>query len=349
MRTPTLATVALCTLALHAASPSAAASNTETPSTADLVSAASPLHPSSQAAFANLRGNKASFEQPLRIAFVPIAPEFSYYATMAEGIEAEAKRAGVEVVTTGPQGSGDNALHVAILEEIIARADVHGLIVTVRDAKLAAPVLRRAVEAGIVVVVANSDLRTFPAPVHAIVGYSQYEANRAMGDFAGHITAGRSTQVGMIPGAPGYHSTQAVIGFRAGLYEHSHMTVVASHSGGWSVEGGRLAAEMLLNLHPDIDLIWAANDNMIMGARKAADAVGRSDLVLLGRDGDPAALRMVAEGRLTATNDTDPAAIGAVSARAVIEALAGRFEGGFVETPTVLIDTTRAASYLAIE
>ncbi|WP_119168557.1 sugar ABC transporter substrate-binding protein [Algihabitans albus] len=240
-------------------------------------------------------------------------------------------------------------VHVALIEEVITRPsvhglpDVHGLIVAIRDAELAAPILRQAVDAGIVVVVANSDLQSFPTPIHAVVGYSQRGANRAMGDYAGRLSAGRTMQVGLIEGAPGYHSTEAVSGFREGLAEHAHLTVVGSEQGDWSVEGGKKAAETLLREHQDIDLIWAANDNMIMGARLATDAAGRSDILLLGRDGDPDALQMVSEGELTATVDTDPAAIGAASVRVVAEALAGRFHGGFVETPTIVVDSDTTA------
>ena len=347
MQKTALAAATACVLAFDSAPALADTIDSGRPAAAELVSAAVPLDPRSQAPLADLRGHGLPADATIRIAFVPVAPEFTYYASMGEGVEAEARQAGIDVVIAGPSGSGDNTIHVEILEQIVARSDVHGLIVAVRDAALAAPVLRRAVEAGIVVVVANSDLHTFPTPIHAVVGYSQYEANRAMAHYAGQITAGRPTRVGVIEGAPGYHSTEAVAGFRDGLTEHNHLTVVASHSGDWSVDSGRAAAETLLHEHPGIDLIWAANDNMIMGAREAAEAAGRSDLILLGRDGDPVALQMIAAGRLTATNDTDPAAIGAASARVVIEALAGGFDGGFVETPTVVIDASRAAAYPA--
>ena len=349
MQKTALAVATACMLALDALPVAADTIDTGSPTAADLVSAAVPLDPGSQASVADLRGQDLPAGATRRIAFVPVAPAFTYYASMADGVEAEARQAGIDVVITGPPGSGDNRAHVEILEQIVDRSDVHGLIVAVRDAELAAPVLRRAVEAGIVVVVANSDLRTFPTPIHAVVGYSQYAANRAMGDYAGRITADRPTRVGVIEGAPGYHSTEAVAGFRDGLTEHDHLTVVASRSGGWSVDGGRTAAEALLRDHPGIELIWAANDNMIIGARQAAEAAGRSDLILLGRDGDPVALQMVAEGGLTATNDTDPTAIGAASARVVVQALAGRFDGGFVETPTVVVDAAIAAAHPATD
>ncbi len=304
------------------------------------VVASAPLEAGVQAGFEGLRGSGDHHEGRIRIAYVPIAPEFTYYRTMEAGVIEAASAADVDVLTAGPPGSGDNQEHVEILEQIIAMPDVHGLIVAVRDAELAAPVLRRAVEAGIVVVITNSDLRAFPTAVHAVVGYSQRGANRAMGAHVAKLLGDASAEVALIEGAPGYHSTEAVAGFREGLRAAAGARVVGSRSGGWSIDGGRDAAQALLAEHPNLAVIWAANDNMIMGALQAAEAAGRSELMLLGRDGDPDAIELIRERRLTATADTDPAAMGATSVAVIVEALAGRFHGGFVETPTHIIQAS---------
>lgn len=352
MRPVVLAAVTTFAITFNAIANTSVAADHDAQAEAAPAISAAPLAIDSQAAFDNLRGRDATRDGPIRIAFLPVAPDFTYYASMREGVEAMADQVDAEAITVGPPGSGDNEVHVALIEQVLSSPsvhglpDVHGLIVAVRDAELAAPVLRQAVDAGVIVVVANSDLQSFPTPIHAVVGYSQNGANRAMGDYAGRLAAGQAMQVGIIEGAPGYHSTEAVSGFRKGLAEHAQLTVVGSEQGGWSVEGGKSAAETLLREHPGIGLIWAANDNMIMGARLAAHAAGRSDILLLGRDGDPDALQMVAEGDLTATTDTDPAEIGAASVRVIVEALAGRFHGGFVETPTTIVDRDNTSQTL---
>lgn len=309
-----------------------------TPSVAVKYAAPVPLGSGSQAGFANLRKSSA-----VRVAFMPIAPEFSYYAAMRRGVEEIARRNGVETFTKGPSGSGDNNVHVRMMDEVINQ-DISALIVAVRDATLAAPVIRRAVDRGIVVVVVNSDLRNFPTPVHAVVGYSNRRANRAMGEYAVRLIQGRQTAVGIIEGAPGYHSTEVVKGFYEGIRNGS-LKVVASSSGGWSLPGGEEAARAMLQDHPKIGLVFAANDNMIVGALRAAQRLSRSNLILLGRDGDPNVLHEIKNGTITATTDTAPLRMGQIAMQVTLDALNRRFRGGFVETPTAIIDRSNVSKF----
>lgn len=296
-----------------------------------------PLTAGSQARFDNLRDRGT-----IRVAFMPIAPEFNYYDRMGKGIEQIAQQNGVEAFTEGPPGSGDNNIHLEMMRQVVLQEDVNAIIIAVRDADLVAPVVRHAVEAGIVVIVANSDLKSFPAPVHAVVAYVNYTANKAMGKYAVKLAQGQPLQIGAIEGAPGYHSTQAVTGFLEGIRD-SHLEVVSRMSGEWSVCGGKIAATSMLQAHPNIGLIWAANDNMIIGAARVTE---RRNLILLGRDGDRNALKQIAAGKISATTDTNPFGMGEVAMQIVLDAIDGYFRGGFVEQPTTIVDRSNVSKFL---
>jgi ribose transport system substrate-binding protein len=95
----------------------------------------------------------------------------------------------------------------------------------------------------------------------------------------------------------------------------------------------------ILSAHPEINVLFAANDYMIMGAGAAAKALGKADLVLLGNDGDTAALEQIAAGDLTATVNTTPFIMGQIAFQVTVDTLGGTFPGGFVETPTTIVDT----------
>ena len=94
--------------------------------------------------------------------------------------------------------------------------------------------------------------------------------------------------VGIIEGQPGYHSTERVAAFLVSI-KGSKLKVVASVDGKWNVEGGNAAAMDLLQAHPDVQMIFAANDYEILGAAQAAKALGRKDLFVIGNDGDTGA------------------------------------------------------------
>ncbi|WNG62373.1 substrate-binding domain-containing protein [Archangium gephyra] len=75
-------------------------------------------------------------------------------------------------------------------------------------------------------------------------------------------------------------------------------------SASWAVDAAWRKAELLLLRYPGLQVIWAANDNMALGALRAVEASGRrpgQDVVLGGMDWTPEALRAVHEGRLVAS------------------------------------------------
>lgn len=70
--------------------------------------------------------------------------------------------------------------------------------------------------------------------------------------------------------------------------------------GDWSFADGEQKARVLLQRYPDLNVVWAANDSMALGALRAAAAGGRRVLIGgIGGWGD--ALASIAEGGLAAT------------------------------------------------
>lgn len=62
----------------------------------------------------------------------------------------------------------------------------------------------------------------------------------------------------------------------------------------------------LLTKHGDkIKGVWAANDDMALGALQALEAAGREDVAVVGIDAVPDAVRAISTGRMTATVSSD--------------------------------------------
>lgn len=84
-------------------------------------------------------------------------------------------------------------------------------------------------------------------------------------------------------------------------------------------------SESLLAAHPDLELIVANNDDMILGALEAVEARGLGGRVALaGVDGLPETLARIAEGRITATVFQDPEGQGAGAVQACADHAAGK-------------------------
>ena len=300
-----------------------------------------PLSDGAQAPISAISPKNETF----RIAYMPPATEFNYYIAIGEGIKAVAAEAGVEVFMLAPQSGADINGQMGMIQDVLTQ-DVDAIIFGTHDEFAAAPLLKQAVDQGIAVVMINSDIPSFPTPIHGVVGYSQRNGTHAIADWAIENYGGEPVKVGVIEGQPGYHSTERGGGFLDGLKGNGNFEVVVSIDGKWTVEGGNTAGMDILQSHPDLDMIFAANDYMIIGASYAAKALGRSDLVLLGNDGDTSGLEEIASGTITATVNTSPFLMGKAAMNVTLDALNGTYPGGWVETPTSVADQTGALAAL---
>jgi len=280
-----------------------------------------------------------------RIAYMPPATEFNYYIAIGEGIKAVAAKEGVEVFMLAPQSGADINGQMGMIQDVLTQ-DVDAIIFGTHDEFAAAPLLKQAVDKGMAVVMINSDIPNFPTPIHGVVGYSQRNGTHSLADWAIKTYGDKPHKIGIIEGQPGYHSTERVGGFLDGIKDNKNFDVVASIDGKWNVEGGNTAGMDLLQAHPDLDMIFAANDYMIIGASYAAKALGRSDLVLLGNDGDTSGLEEIAAGSITATVNTAPYLMGMAAMHVTLDALNHSYPGGWVQTPTQIEDKAGALALL---
>ena len=102
--------------------------------------------------------------------------------------------------------------------------------------------------------------------------------------------------------------------------------VVGQGWGAWAHEGGLKAMEDLLVAHPDINVVLGENDSMVLGARKALEAAGKLNDVLLvaAADGQKEALQLIKEGQYGATGLNDPALVARTAVDIGMKALEGR-------------------------
>jgi ribose transport system substrate-binding protein len=273
-----------------------------------------------------------------RIAYVPPSSVFNYYLAIGEGIKARAAEHGASTFMLAPP-KDDVSAQLGMIQDVLTQ-DVDAIIMNTHDQNAAAPLVQRAVQQGIAVTIVNSDIPDFPSPVHAVVGYRQFPGDAKLGAYAVKLAAGKPIDLGILEGAPGYFSDQRVGGFLSAIKGKSNFKVVARLNGEWTVDGGNKAATDMLQAHPEVDMIFAANDYEILGAAKSAQALGKNGLMLFGSDGDTnAGLEQVASGAITATLDTTPFEMGRIALQVTMDCLDGKFSGGqFVETPTRVVD-----------
>jgi ribose transport system substrate-binding protein len=104
-------------------------------------------------------------------------------------------------------------------------------------------------------------------------------------------------------------------GFTDTMAKNPNIKIVSDISGKQTLEGGFAAAQAILAANPNIAAIYCLNDSMAAGASQAIDQAGGdknqlTNPVLVGFNGDPIALELLAGGKLAADVAQNPYAQG---------------------------------------
>jgi ribose transport system substrate-binding protein len=196
----------------------------------------------------------------------------------------------------------DNARQVADVENFL-RQRVDLLIISPNEARPLTPVVRRAFEAGIPVIVLDREIEG--DSYTTFIGADNRAIGRAAGEFVAEALGGQGRIV-EIKGLPG--STPArdrSEGFREAIAAHPGLRIVHDPVANWLREEAMAQMEAALSAHEAIDLVYAHNDPMAVGAWLAARAKGRESRIrFVGIDGLPGldgGRQAVADGKLDAT------------------------------------------------
>jgi len=263
------------------------------------------------------------------------------FATATEYFEkaaAEARKAGINVriITQSPASHTDFGSQVAVLEDFIARK-VSCIVVSPTEVEVVIPALQSANRAGIPVIVVNLLEPIAGVKVASYVGFDNAQAGEISGyallDYLGGpgvLGKGRmvpnppraldlafwrelykgvkpadsplQARVATIEGvAGGFFSTERLEGFHKAIDPFKGIKVVQNLPADWNRQKGVRAAEDILQAHKQLDAIWAASNEMGMGAMSAVEAAGRQKQVgVLTNDGTPESIGLIKEGRLVA-------------------------------------------------
>ena len=99
---------------------------------------------------------------PVKIAYLPpvINP---YYGAIEQGAKAKAAELGVEMVTLSPAGDSDIAGQMKQLQDV-AVLGFDAVILSTHDENAAGPLVKNLTDAGIPVIIFNSDIANVPRP-----------------------------------------------------------------------------------------------------------------------------------------------------------------------------------------
>ena len=129
--------------------------------------------------------------------------------------------------------------------------------------------------------------------------------------------------------------------------KYPDIKILAEEVAMWQQDQGMTVTENLLTAYGDkINAIVGNNDNMVLGAINALEAIGRDDVLTIGIDATADALQAILAGRMTATVQQDPEPQGGGSVDMALKVLAGEKVNQHNTLPAPIIDINNARSLL---
>jgi ribose transport system substrate-binding protein len=269
-----------------------------------------------------------------------------FFSTMAEGAKQHqaAHADAYELIANGIKNETDLAEQVGLVEQMIAR-QVNALVIAPADSKALVTVLKRAKEAGVLVV--NIDNKLDAAALKEaglnvpFVGPDNRAGARKVGEvLAQQLKAG--DKVAIIEGVPtAFNGQQRRLGFEDAM-KAAGMNVVSVQSGYWEMDKANNVAAAMLSEHPDLRAILCGNDNMALGAVAAIQAAGKTGQVLVVGFDNIAAIRpMLQDGRVVATADQHADKLAVFGIEAALKILRGEASPADQTTAVDLVTRTR--------
>lgn len=173
------------------------------------------------------------------------------------------------------------------------------LIVSPNEAAALTPVIKEVYESGMPVVIFDRNINgdTYTARI----GVNDEALGRSAAHYALHLLGKGATAIEIF----GLKGSTPAEGRHNGFvqeFQDNGGTVLASVPGNWNKEDAVPVTDSLLNVYPDVDLIYAHNDRMAIGASEVAKRRGLHDIRIIGIDAAPnIGIQAVADSVIDAT------------------------------------------------
>ena len=231
-----------------------------------------------------------------------------FFKTMEDGARAHqaANAARYDLLATGIKDELDVARQIALVEQAIA-GRVAAIVIAPADSKALVGVLKRAAEAGIVVVNIDNRLDREALAERGLTIPFVGPDNRAGAKQVGAAVAARLQQgdkVAILEGAPNaFNGIERTRGFEDAARE-AGLVIARSQTAHWETARANQVTSAILAEVPDVKAFLCGNDSMALGALAALRASGRQGSVLVaGFDNISAVQALVQSGDIVATAD----------------------------------------------
>jgi len=263
-----------------------------------------------------------------------------FFVQIKAGAQEEAKKLGADLTVTDAQ---NDASQQANQLQNFTSSGIGSIIVNPVDSDAAGPAVRAANKADIPVV--GVDRGVNKADTAALVA-SDNIAGGKLGAKAMAEKLGGKGKIVILQGLAGTSaSRERGAGFAEGLKAYPGIEVVAQQPADFDRTKGLDVMTNLLQAHPDIQGVFAENDEMALGAIKALGSKAGTSVSVIGFDGTPDGLTAVKAGTLYASVAQQPKELGRIAVENALKAAEGKKVEKTVMVPVKVVTKENVAGF----
>jgi len=253
-----------------------------------------------------------------------------FFVTLKEGAEEKAAELGVDIVVLDSQN--DPAKELANMEDLLTQ-EVDVILINPTDSDAVGNAIKMANEKNVPVITLDRGANAGEVETHIA------SDNVAGGVMAGEYIAELLGGSGKVVELEGIAGTSAARdrgqGFNDAI-DATDIEVVANQVADFDRTKGLSVMENILQAQPEIDAVFAHNDEMALGALKAIEASGK-DIIVVGFDATDDAVKAVEAGEMDATVAQQPSLIGSLGVESAVKVMTGETLEDFIPVDLKLI------------
>lgn len=252
-----------------------------------------------------------------------------FFVSLKDGVVKEAAKQGIKVIVVDAQN--DSAKQSNDVDDLIQQG-VNALLINPTDSASISTVVQSANNLGIPVI--TLDRSADKGDIKALVASDNIKGGKMAAQYIVD-QLGKNAKVIELEGVPGASATRER---GKGFHEiaDQQLKVIAKQAADFDRTKGLNVMENLLQGNPDVQAVFAHNDEMALGAIEAIQSSGKN-IPVIGFDGNKDALDSIKAGKLTATIAQQPELIGQLAVKAAKDVLQGKKVEKSIPAPLKLV------------
>lgn len=276
-------------------------------------------------------GSETTETQKARIAFVVPTLENSFFVDMTNGAKSKAAALqNVEIIIQAPQNVEDALGQNQMVENLITQK-VDAICIVPTNSESIIPVIKKANDANIPVINIDNKVNIDMASKEGVkiasyIGSDNFDGGKLAGQFMIEKLGGKG-KVAILEGVSGNDAAiKRKAGFLEALKSSLGIIVVTSQVANWNREQAFNIFQNILKSNPDLNGVFACNDEMALGAYAALEQskISKDKIVIVGFDAVKEAIDAVNAGKLDATIAQQPILMGEIGLQLALDMLAGK-------------------------